>query len=99
MMQAAFVFVLLLIGMACSGKCGERYTKMKQATFFNPFIQIGCAGSIPLTISIYLQLKHPLNTTVGERMGHVYGWLCFVLEFVFLPCVLIYFVSVPEEKL
>jgi hypothetical protein len=40
-----------------------------------------------------------VTTFVGDRLGVAFGILAFILEFVFVPIVLLYFLWVKDEKL
>jgi hypothetical protein len=52
-------------------------------------ITIVQTGFIPITIACYLQLSHPLTSTIGEQIGNLIGTCTFIMTFVLYPLFMI----------
>ena len=62
-------------------------------------LKILISGFIPISIAIYYQLKEPLDTTWGEKMGYFTGRMFFFFEYILFPIILIYILTVPKSVL
>lgn len=77
----------------------KKFEALRKRIVFNRLIQIGVSGCIPISIAVYFQAKSPLFTTFGEVCGVIFGFLFFVLVYLFTPFALLYTFSVDQEML
>ena len=57
--------------------------------FFSDMLRISQACFIPISIAVYLQLKHPLDTTFGEKLGFWLGVVAFTMTDVIYPLLML----------
>ena len=72
---------------------------LKKQLFFGKLIQICTAGFIPISISVYYQLRAPLFSTFGEFAGVIAGYLCASLAYLLLPFALLMVIVVDRDTL
>jgi len=100
------VYSLTLIQLVFFGACmffspkyKEKADKLQKKLFFSQILQIMVGGFIPLSISVFLNLSQPLETTFGERFGTLVTWISASLLCVLLPLALLMILVVPKSWL
>lgn len=97
-MQVVFAIILRVV-IIFTGKCIKRYRVLSFKLFFANMLQIVQAGFIPITISVFLQLSYPLDTTLGERLGYKFGQATAFITFILYPIIMIGVIFSSKETL